>query len=184
MNLTIPFRTLLLTSLLPSTLGLAAQCDFTPTIDPPDLMMCPLTTDTLSTEEYDSYQWYKDGEPIPGATQRQLVVDYYSSVTFDFHVEVSLDGCTAQSDSTHVNGWAFLSPTVYTSGAVPYAVDNNGTALYCEGDVVQLTLGLPYVRTSVDHGTALDLAGKACADPGSLFAATRLAMQLAAQRHR
>lgn len=146
MNLTIPFRTLLLTSLLPSALGLAAQCDFTLTIDPPDLMMCPLTTDTLSTGEYDSYQWYKDGEPIPGATQRQLVVDYYSSVTFDFHVEVSLDGCTAQSNPTHVNGWAFLSPTVYTSGAVPYEVDNNGTARYCEGDVVQLTLGLPYTE--------------------------------------
>ncbi len=52
------------------------------------------------------------------------------------------------------------------------------------GHAVNITLGLPYVRTSVDHGTALDLAGKACADPGSLFAATRLAMQLAAQRHR
>jgi hypothetical protein len=141
-----PLRTLLLTSLLPSSLGLAAQCSFTPTIDPPDLMMCPLTTDTLSTEEYDSYQWFKDGEPIPGATQRQLVVDYYSSVTFDFHVQVSLDGCIAQSSPTHVDGWAFLSPTVYTSGAVPYEVDNNGTALYCEGDAVLLTLGLPYTE--------------------------------------
>jgi 4-hydroxythreonine-4-phosphate dehydrogenase len=44
---------------------------------------------------------------------------------------------------------------------------------------VNITLGLPYVRTSVDHGTALDLAGTGRADPASLFAATRLAIELA-----
>jgi len=47
------------------------------------------------------------------------------------------------------------------------------------GHAVNVTLGLPYVRTSVDHGTALDLAGTGRADPGSLFAATRLARALA-----
>lgn len=47
---------------------------------------------------------------------------------------------------------------------------------------VNVTLGLPYIRTSVDHGTALDLAGTGRADPASLFAATRLAIDLA--RHR
>ena len=47
------------------------------------------------------------------------------------------------------------------------------------GHAVNVTLGLPYVRTSVDHGTALDLAGTGKADAGSLVAATRLAMQLA-----
>lgn len=47
---------------------------------------------------------------------------------------------------------------------------------------VNVTLGLPFIRTSVDHGTALDLAGTGRADPASLFAATRLAMDLARQR--
>ncbi|MDQ0010752.1 4-hydroxythreonine-4-phosphate dehydrogenase [Luteibacter jiangsuensis] len=47
---------------------------------------------------------------------------------------------------------------------------------------VNVTLGLPFIRTSVDHGTALDLAGTGQADPASLFAATRLAIDLA--RHR
>lgn len=46
------------------------------------------------------------------------------------------------------------------------------------GHAVNVTLGLPYVRTSVDHGTALDLAGKGLADAGSLIAATRLALEL------
>lgn len=50
------------------------------------------------------------------------------------------------------------------------------------GHAVNVTLGLPYVRTSVDHGTALDLAGTGRADAGSLFAATRLALDLAAKR--
>jgi len=43
---------------------------------------------------------------------------------------------------------------------------------------VNVTLGLPFVRTSVDHGTALDLAGTGRADPGSLAAAVHLAIEL------
>ncbi len=45
---------------------------------------------------------------------------------------------------------------------------------------VNVTLGLPIVRTSVDHGTALDLAGTGGADAASLLAAVRLAIELAA----
>lgn len=44
---------------------------------------------------------------------------------------------------------------------------------------INITLGLPVIRTSVDHGTALDLAGTGLADPGSLFAAVALADELA-----
>ncbi|MFQ5608661.1 MAG: 4-hydroxythreonine-4-phosphate dehydrogenase PdxA [Woeseiaceae bacterium] len=47
------------------------------------------------------------------------------------------------------------------------------------GDAVNVTLGLPIIRTSVDHGTAFDLAGTGKADPGSLLAALRLAAELA-----
>jgi 4-hydroxythreonine-4-phosphate dehydrogenase len=48
------------------------------------------------------------------------------------------------------------------------------------GHAVNVTLGLPYVRTSVDHGTALEIAGTGQADPGSLLAAVGLATELAA----
>ncbi|HUO96343.1 MAG TPA: 4-hydroxythreonine-4-phosphate dehydrogenase PdxA [Steroidobacteraceae bacterium] len=44
------------------------------------------------------------------------------------------------------------------------------------GHAVNVTLGLPILRTSVDHGTALDLAGTGRADPGSLIAALELAL--------
>lgn len=52
------------------------------------------------------------------------------------------------------------------------------------GQAVNVTLGLSIVRTSVDHGTALDLAGTGRANAGSLRAAVRLAAQLCAARHR
>jgi 4-hydroxythreonine-4-phosphate dehydrogenase len=47
---------------------------------------------------------------------------------------------------------------------------------------INITLGLPVLRTSVDHGTALDLAGSGRADPRSLFAAVRLAAEIVARR--
>lgn len=50
------------------------------------------------------------------------------------------------------------------------------------GGAVNVTLGLPFVRTSVDHGTALDLAGTGEADAGSLAAALELAITMANRR--
>ncbi len=50
------------------------------------------------------------------------------------------------------------------------------------GTAVNVTLGLPIIRTSVDHGTALDIAGKGTADTGSMLAAVDMAAQLARAR--
>lgn len=49
------------------------------------------------------------------------------------------------------------------------------------GEAVNVTIGLPFVRTSVDHGTGFDIAGKGRADESSLLAAMRLAVQLASR---
>ncbi len=46
---------------------------------------------------------------------------------------------------------------------------------------VNVTVGLPFVRTSVDHGTAFDIAGQGIADPASLRAAMRMALQMTTQ---
>jgi 4-hydroxythreonine-4-phosphate dehydrogenase len=51
------------------------------------------------------------------------------------------------------------------------------------GEAVNVTLGLPIVRTSVDHGTALPLAGSGKAQAGSLLAAITLAAEMAARSH-
>lgn len=48
---------------------------------------------------------------------------------------------------------------------------------------VNITIGLSYIRTSPDHGTALDQAGKGTADPSSLIAAIKMADQLATRRY-
>jgi 4-hydroxythreonine-4-phosphate dehydrogenase len=47
---------------------------------------------------------------------------------------------------------------------------------------VNVTLGLPFIRTSPDHGTACDIAGKGIASPASLIAAIALAGELAKRR--
>src|SRR5690606_11586882 len=47
---------------------------------------------------------------------------------------------------------------------------------------VNVTLGLPIVRTSPDHGTAFDIAGKGIASPGAMIAAIRMAGDMAARR--
>jgi 4-hydroxythreonine-4-phosphate dehydrogenase len=50
------------------------------------------------------------------------------------------------------------------------------------GAGVNITLGLPFIRTSVDHGTALDLAGTGRAEMGSLMTAIEVAMEMIGQR--
>jgi 4-hydroxythreonine-4-phosphate dehydrogenase len=50
------------------------------------------------------------------------------------------------------------------------------------GRAVNVTLGLPFPRTSPDHGTAFDIAGKGTADPASMRAAIELAAELASRR--
>lgn len=51
------------------------------------------------------------------------------------------------------------------------------------GQAVNVTIGLPFIRTSVDHGTAYDIAGKDCADPRSLIEAIRLAAEMVGYSH-
>jgi 4-hydroxythreonine-4-phosphate dehydrogenase len=50
------------------------------------------------------------------------------------------------------------------------------------GKAVNVTLGLPFIRTSPDHGTAFDIAGKGVADPSSMYEAVRVAVELARRR--
>ncbi len=50
------------------------------------------------------------------------------------------------------------------------------------GQAVNVTIGLPIIRTSVDHGTAFDIAGRGVADAGSMIEAVKLAAQMATRR--
>jgi 4-hydroxythreonine-4-phosphate dehydrogenase len=80
---------------------------------------------------------------------------------------------------------AFLAERLHSTDAflAMYHDQGLGVLKYAGfGRAVNLTLGLPIIRTSVDHGTALDLAGTGRADPSSLLEAVALAAQLALNR--
>ncbi|MDP2794449.1 MAG: 4-hydroxythreonine-4-phosphate dehydrogenase PdxA [Sulfurisoma sp.] len=74
-----------------------------------------------------------------------------------------LDGSHAQLAMYHDQGLAVLKYAAFDEG-------------------INVTLGLPIIRTSVDHGTALDLAGSGRASPTSLFAAVEAAFDMAGRR--
>ena len=67
-------------------------------------------------------------------------------------------------------GCDFIISQYHDQGLIPVKLSDFSNAL-------NLTLGLPFVRTSVDHGTAFDIAGKNKADPGSMIYAIRKAIE-------
>ncbi|MDR2104399.1 MAG: 4-hydroxythreonine-4-phosphate dehydrogenase PdxA [Deferribacteraceae bacterium] len=69
----------------------------------------------------------------------------------------------------------FAISIYHDQGLIPIKIDGFGSA-------VNVTLNLPIIRTSVDHGTAFDIAGRGTADAGSLRAAVKLAHELARRR--
>jgi 4-hydroxythreonine-4-phosphate dehydrogenase len=78
---------------------------------------------------------------------------------------------------------AFLPAQLEKTDAVLAMYHDQGLPVLKHHDfarAVNVTLGLPFVRTSVDHGTALDIAGTGRADPSSLYAAVTLARELCA----
>lgn len=80
---------------------------------------------------------------------------------------------------------AFLPDKLRGFDAVLAMYHDQGLPVLKHADFTQavnITLGLPYPRVAVDHGTALELAGTGKADPSSLYAAIRCCTQLAARR--
>jgi len=76
---------------------------------------------------------------------------------------------------------AFLPESLEDTDVVLVMYHDQGLPVIKHHDfahAVNITLGLPFIRTSVDHGTALELAGTGKADPSSLYAALELAIEL------
>lgn len=134
---------LLLTSLafLVFASSALAQCPHDPVITPDEVILCPNEVVELSTQEADSYQWMKDGMPIPGATQQTLLVNYTDDGGSQFTVIATVDGCSEASPPVLVDGWAFLFPFVIHEGDEPASIGGNGESYYCPGAFIQLTLG-------------------------------------------
>jgi len=124
-----------------------AQCPFDPTITG-DTLLCPNATGQLTTQVYDSYQWYKRplfGGPaviVPGATNQVLMVDYSNDAGFYFSVEATDNGCTEMSPEVLVDGWLFLLPFTIIEG--DYTIGGSGELVLCLGDTIFLISGMPY----------------------------------------
>jgi 4-hydroxythreonine-4-phosphate dehydrogenase len=109
------------------------------------------------------------------------------------HEEIDIIGPTL--DALRAEGLDLVGPAPADTAFTPHMLNDVHAvlAMYHDqglpvikyagfGNAVNVTLGLPILRTSVDHGTALDLAGTGKADAGSLFAAIELAIELCARR--
>ncbi|MBK9764383.1 MAG: T9SS type A sorting domain-containing protein [Flavobacteriales bacterium] len=139
----VPLPTLFLLALSLPFFEVQAQCPFDPTVLPPDLILCPNEQAVLATQVYDSYQWYKDDAPVPGATDPGFLVDAFQDAGSNFSVEATLDGCTERSPNVLVDGWVFLPISVISAGAEPLYFTQNGP-VYCSGDTLLLVLNDPY----------------------------------------
>ncbi len=139
-------QVLLLLSLLGQCFILSfSQCSFTATITPNNLILCPNDTAYLTTEVYDSYQWYKDGNLLIGETDQTLMVTSANDAGSQFYVAATLASCTENSDTVLVDGWVFLLPYVITH-TTPVQSGGSGEAYYCNETVVELELGMPYTE--------------------------------------
>ncbi len=97
--------------------------------------------------------------------------------------EVRADGC--EVSGPHPADTVFVRAVRGEFDCVVACYHDQGLVpvkLLAFGSAVNVTLGLPIIRTSVDHGTAFDIAGRGIADPGSLVHAVRLAAELAVGR--
>lgn len=111
----------------------------------------------MGREEIDIIAPVLDKLRMPEHGGMELVGPLPADTLFTKHV---LAGSAAQLAMYHDQGLAVLKYAAFEDG-------------------INVTLGLPIVRTSVDHGTALDLAGSGRADPRSLFAAIDAALAMA-----
>jgi len=120
-----------------------AQCDLQATILPVRPILCPNGTDTLYTQQYDTYQWYKNKHPIPGATQRGYVITQ-NDVGYAFNVAVTKNGCADTSRRVVVDGYVFLPPYIIETGDVGVYDPSRDALIECPDDTLILTMGDPY----------------------------------------
>lgn len=109
---------------------------------PDSLVLCPDDTFTLSTMAGDAYQWFRNMDPILGATNQTLEVYGSLDAGSFFKVHVTLDSCTESSPTMAIDGYAFIQPQVYYSGDV-LSVDSTQLTI-CANDTLLLLAQPPY----------------------------------------
>ena len=161
-----------------------------PLKDVPAAITRPLLTDTLRILHADLSQRFS--LPAP----RILVAGLNPHAGEGGHMGTEeIEVITPVLDALRAEGMKLIGPLPADTLFVPHTLQQGDAVLAMYHDqglpvlkysgferAVNVTLGLPYPRVAVDHGTALDLAGQGLADPSSLEAAVATCARMAAQR--
>ena len=113
-----------------------------------DTMLCPNGTSILSTQTYDTYQWFvrpfgsSTISPIPGATSQTLTVDYANYAPSYISVEVTSGTNDYISPEVLIDGYAFAGCTVASSGN--FTIGPLGESILCPGDTMYFEILMPY----------------------------------------
>ncbi|MBE0663240.1 MAG: hypothetical protein IH597_12340 [Bacteroidales bacterium] len=137
-----PFSGYLLLIILPVLLHASNGGGLNPTIINGNVILCPGEQVTLETQEYDTYQWYKNGNIIPGAVFQTLVVGY-NDAGYNFTVFVTQGAQSAMSPSILVDGWLFNPLVVSNYGQGFWFTPGVGWEL-CEYHELFFEVMLPY----------------------------------------
>jgi len=119
-----------------SCLSLSAQCPFNPTVINGNIALCPSQLDTLSTQNANSYQWYKNGNPIIGANQQTLTISQVQDAGASFLVVSTINNCTEPSPAIQV--------TSVTVPSISFQVVNSLDNTACSGSEIQLDVLPPF----------------------------------------
>ncbi|MEI7979909.1 MAG: hypothetical protein WCI53_13760, partial [Bacteroidota bacterium] len=126
------YRNIILVFSFFQALQLNAQCPFNPTVLNGNVSLCPLQADTLSTEPANSYQWYKNGNPIIGANQQTLIINQLQDAGASFLVVSTINNCSEPSPAVQV-----ININVPSIG---FQVVNSPDNTACLGDGIELNV--------------------------------------------
>ena len=122
----------------------SAQCNLHPKVNPSTLIFCADATDTLSTQQFDSYQWLRNNEPINGETNRKIILHQQQDQGYNYSVAVTKNGCKDTSKNVFADGYAFNPPILIESGDIGVLNPNLDALIECPGDTLILTMGSTY----------------------------------------
>jgi hypothetical protein len=150
-------RTLSCVASLALATPMIAQCPHDPLITPGTLTLCPGDSAMLTTQAADVYQWYRNGDPILGATDDSLLVTGSSDAGSVFKVLVTLDSCGEMSPNLSIGGIAQVAPLVFWYGNA--LLSDTAGIHFCEGEPAYLQLQPPYDTNIQWYADGLPIAG-------------------------
>jgi hypothetical protein len=141
------------------SLAASAQCHLHASVNSSSPMLCPGGKDTLSTQFYDTYQWYRNNKVIPGADKHFLVILQAQDEGASFTVRVTKNSCADTSDAVVLHSYVFSNPRILLSGDVGVYNPNQDALVECPDDTLRLTLDTPYTSKIQWYNSGKKLLG-------------------------